>query len=81
MKRGQGTPEIRKIAQRTYLEFGGKNIKDMLKRLESAHDIRLSAQTLLRWASEGRWKERVKEKIPAEKIDPERMKKGCRGNT
>ncbi|MBI4824496.1 MAG: hypothetical protein HY805_09765 [Nitrospirae bacterium] len=74
MKRGQGTHEARKIAQRTYLEFGGKNIKAILKRLEDSHDIKMSAQTLLRWAVEGRWKERVKEKIPTAKIDPERMR-------
>lgn len=46
MKKGQGTPEARKIAMRTWLEFGGKNIKGMLERLDP-EKMRLKAKEIL----------------------------------
>jgi len=59
MKKGQGTPENKKKAFGLYIELGGKNIKAMLGRLRDEHGIEVSAQTLINWATEGKWKEHI----------------------
>jgi hypothetical protein len=59
MKKGIGTPENREIAFGVYFLFGGKNIPRIIERLERAHGLKVSAQTLYEWKREGGWDERI----------------------
>jgi hypothetical protein len=59
MTKGIGTPENRETAYRVFALFGGRNIKQILGRLQWKHDIEISAQTLYEWKKEGQWEERM----------------------
>jgi|GEM_PF-7134973 len=59
MQKGIGTQANRETAYRVFALFGGRNIKQILGRLEWQHEIKISAQTLYDWKNEGRWEERM----------------------
>jgi hypothetical protein len=58
-QKGVGTPENREAAYTVYALFGGRNIKQILGRLEWKHGLRISAQTLYEWKKEGKWDARI----------------------
>jgi len=68
MTKGIGTPENREAAYRVYALFGGKNIRQILGRLEWKHGLKISAQTLYEWKDEGGWDKRIAESAAEDEL-------------
>ncbi|MDP2166872.1 MAG: hypothetical protein Q8J64_00895 [Thermodesulfovibrionales bacterium] len=59
MKKGAATAENMERAFRAYAEAGGRNVKEILKRLEAEFGLKISARTLYEWKRDGDWHRRM----------------------
>ena len=61
MKKGEASEEDIERAFRVYAGEGGRNIKNILGRLQSECGLKISAQTLYNWKRERGWERRMGE--------------------